>query len=214
MAWSGERRGGSLGRTRQSTLSPLTHHRHLHMTTSPPPTADAHEFPGRGRPQARESGDEGEDGEWSTSSAHRRSSRASRKGATMVFMGMWALFGLGTLAGSKRGVPLSTGLRIGRVLTFDEPYPASIADAGAIFEARDVTATFHPHPSHPTKDFNSSSHPPPEEPGPSKEYIIGRISAWICTTLYLTSRLPQIWKNVSISIFFSATLNRHQPAFL
>ncbi|KAJ9110491.1 hypothetical protein QFC19_001617 [Naganishia cerealis] len=28
--------------------------------------------------------------------------------------------------------------------------------------------------------------------------VIGRASAWICTTLYLTSRLPQIWKNVRI----------------
>jgi len=27
--------------------------------------------------------------------------------------------------------------------------------------------------------------------------LVGRISAWCCTTLYLTSRLPQIWKNVS-----------------
>jgi hypothetical protein len=27
--------------------------------------------------------------------------------------------------------------------------------------------------------------------------IVGRVSAWVCTTLYLTSRLPQIWKNVS-----------------
>lgn len=25
---------------------------------------------------------------------------------------------------------------------------------------------------------------------------IGRIMAWICTILYLTSRMPQIWKNV------------------
>ncbi len=32
---------------------------------------------------------------------------------------------------------------------------------------------------------------------PDMQRIIGRISAWICTTLYLTSRLPQIWKNVS-----------------
>ncbi|EJD36580.1 hypothetical protein AURDEDRAFT_74102, partial [Auricularia subglabra TFB-10046 SS5] len=29
----------------------------------------------------------------------------------------------------------------------------------------------------------------------SLDRIIGRISAWTCTTLYLTSRLPQIWKN-------------------
>lgn len=31
--------------------------------------------------------------------------------------------------------------------------------------------------------------------GSSLERIIGRIFAWTCTTLYLTSRLPQIWKN-------------------
>lgn len=36
----------------------------------------------------------------------------------------------------------------------------------------------------------------PSDP-PDIQRIIGRISAWSCTTLYLTSRLPQIWKNVS-----------------
>ncbi|KAG6814484.1 hypothetical protein H0H92_000009 [Tricholoma furcatifolium] len=30
---------------------------------------------------------------------------------------------------------------------------------------------------------------------PFDERTIGRIFAWLCTTLYLTSRLPQIWKN-------------------
>ncbi|EIW69410.1 hypothetical protein TREMEDRAFT_73844 [Tremella mesenterica DSM 1558] len=30
---------------------------------------------------------------------------------------------------------------------------------------------------------------------PSTERVIGRISAWTCTTLYLASRLPQIWMN-------------------
>ena len=51
-------------------------------------------------------------------------------------------------------------------------------------------------------------HPPP----PSWERIVGRISAWICTVLYMTSRLPQIWTNLtrrsveglSILLFFSA----------
>jgi hypothetical protein len=37
----------------------------------------------------------------------------------------------------------------------------------------------------------------PDVPAPSFKRLIGRISAWACTTLYLTSRLPQIWKNVS-----------------
>ena len=31
----------------------------------------------------------------------------------------------------------------------------------------------------------------------ASERLLGRIFAWLCTTLYLTSRLPQIWKNVS-----------------
>ena len=38
---------------------------------------------------------------------------------------------------------------------------------------------------------------PSPDPPQSFERQIGRISAWSCTTLYLTSRLPQIWKNVS-----------------
>jgi hypothetical protein len=40
-----------------------------------------------------------------------------------------------------------------------------------------------------------------EDPGPdapSFKRLFGRTSAWACTTLYLTSRLPQIWKNVSL----------------
>ncbi|KAI0818501.1 PQ loop repeat-domain-containing protein [Irpex lacteus] len=87
------------------------------------------------------------------SSAQRRSSRASRKGAGMVFLSVGALF-----------------------------------------------------------NISPSDHPEHEDP--PMEYIIGRISAWICTTLYLTSRLPQIWKNyvrksvdgLSIALFVFAFL--------
>lgn len=35
----------------------------------------------------------------------------------------------------------------------------------------------------------------PVEP-PSLERVIGRVSAWTCTILYMTSRLPQIWTNM------------------
>lgn len=41
-------------------------------------------------------------------------------------------------------------------------------------------------------------HDPPPLTPEQKRRLIGRISAWACTTLYLTSRLPQIWKNVSL----------------
>jgi hypothetical protein len=37
------------------------------------------------------------------------------------------------------------------------------------------------------------------------QHVIGRISAWTCTTLYLTSRLPQIWKNVSFQVPYLLT---------
>lgn len=46
------------------------------------------------------------------------------------------------------------------------------------------------------------------------QYFIGRIMAWSCTVLYLTSRMPQIWKNferksvegLSIFMFIFAAL--------
>ncbi|WWD15988.1 hypothetical protein CI109_100412 [Kwoniella shandongensis] len=61
-------------------------------------------------------------------------------------------------------------------------------------------------------DHGGETHPPDYEP--NLERIIGRISAWSCTTLYLTSRLPQIWKNfqrksvegLSILLFLMAFL--------
>ncbi|QRW27455.1 PQ-loop repeat-containing protein 1 [Rhizoctonia solani] len=59
--------------------------------------------------------------------------------------------------------------------------------------------------------------PPPSDDEPDRTswtWVIGRISAWTCTTLYLTSRMPQIWKNytrqsvegLSISLFVFAFL--------
>ncbi|GAA5903783.1 PQ-loop repeat-containing protein [Sporobolomyces salmoneus] len=52
----------------------------------------------------------------------------------------------------------------------------------------------------------------PRKEGPDWERIIGRMSAWLCTTLYLTSRLPQIWRNfrrrsvegLAMTLFFFA----------
>lgn len=52
--------------------------------------------------------------------------------------------------------------------------------------------------------------PPDNNSGNSNSHyqrVIGRASAWICTTLYLTSRLPQIWKNVRIFTSFIIILD-------
>ena len=47
------------------------------------------------------------------------------------------------------------------------------------------------------KDDERKFPPEPPHQDPDFERVLGRIFAWLCTTLYLTSRLPQIWKNVS-----------------
>jgi hypothetical protein len=48
-----------------------------------------------------------------------------------------------------------------------------------------------------TYKAHDHGHEDPEPEAPSFKRLFGRTSAWACTTLYLTSRLPQIWKNVS-----------------
>ena len=116
----------------------------------------------------------------------RRGSRASRRGSTMVFLGVWVLFGIGTFASRRTDMALSPSNGIGRVLVSGH------------------TPIYHSHPDLPKLSVNEldtfdSVYPRDDTPNefPSNEQILGRIFAWLCTTLYLTSRLPQIWKNVS-----------------
>lgn len=120
-----------------------------------------------------------------------RQSRASRRGANMVFLGVFALFSIGTIAGSKRGLADMETTHIGRVLSspsFDLP-PATVTSVPSSEHLSvhflDDDKPFDDHPHH---------DPSPPHP-PSNERVLGRIFAWLCTTLYLTSRLPQIWKN-------------------
>ncbi len=188
-------RGPSVGRSRQPSHMPTA------LQMSSPPTEEVDPLT-RGRPLVRATDREDDGEEWLHTNAHRRSSRASRKGATMVFLGVWALFGVGSLASGRSPLPTGISERTGQVLSRAEvsvppavsPYPfsepplpdailsAQLSGEPAVFEfAHASLATLADHPDDP----------------PSTEFIIGRISAWICTTLYLTSRLPQIWKNVS-----------------
>ena len=190
-------RGASVGRSRQSSQMPSV----LQMTA--PSLGDSVDSLVRGRPLVRGQNAAEDVEEWLGSSAARRGSRASRRGATMVFMGVWALFGIGTLSGGRTG--LSTGLvqRTGKVLARAEvpPWPP-VVSTEVVPEARspDSLPLSQQHEEAAVVEFLGSTDGPyfeQQAAGPSMEYIIGRISAWICTTLYLTSRLPQIWKNVS-----------------
>ncbi|GAA5885497.1 hypothetical protein JCM6882_009644 [Rhodosporidiobolus microsporus] len=51
-------------------------------------------------------------------------------------------------------------------------------------------------PAEDDEDGDGDDEPyPPRPPGVDWERIIGRINAWACAALYLTSRLPQLWQN-------------------
>ena len=130
-----------------------------------------------------------------------RSSRASRKGSTMVFLGVWALFGIGTLTSNRPGMHMTTTNGIGRVLISGHNLENLTPE---VYHLRpDDTYSFNPPANEPDKLELDFAYPrddtrdefPPNQP--STEQVLGRIFAWLCTTLYFTSRLPQIWKNVS-----------------
>lgn len=117
--------------------------------------------------------------------------RGGRRAAGVAFMSLGLLVGWGGWNGQPPGQ--------GGVVLANSVVSAS----------RVIWPTRHPHPFLPLPSTSASnivllehtsapSLPPPDhDEAPSLQRVIGRISAWSCTTLYLTSRLPQIWKNVS-----------------
>ncbi|KAG1782613.1 PQ loop repeat-domain-containing protein [Suillus placidus] len=164
-------------------------------------TAPQREFTAfsRGRPEQRVADAEEVEIEQPGSraaSGHRTSSRASRRGASMVLLGFGALFSVGALNNAHSRSLAGRSDNIGRVLADevniphpmttssvqDTAYHASSSDAGVVTVELPLTLS--------QDELRSQS-----EDSPSTERIIGRIFAWLCTSLYLTSRLPQIWKN-------------------
>lgn len=164
-------------------------------------TAPQREFvaSSRGRPEKRMADAEEVEVEQPDScatSGHRTSSRASRRGASMVLLGFGLLFSVGALTNTHSRSLTGRSDSIGRVLVDeiniphpvtassvqDMAYPASSSDAGVVTVEIPLTLS--------QNESRSQSEDPP-----STERIIGRIFAWLCTSLYLTSRLPQIWKN-------------------
>jgi hypothetical protein len=120
----------------------------------------------------------------------------------MVFLGAWALFGIGTLANGRTGIPMSTTKDVGRVLLNGHNLEnlTSIYHSHLDLSHPSVSEldTFHPNFAFPKDDIHDEY---PQQP--SREQVLGRIFAWLCTTLYFTSRLPQIWKNVSHNHYLS-----------
>ncbi|KAF7294849.1 hypothetical protein MIND_01022800 [Mycena indigotica] len=182
VSWSTERygrRGGSVGRT------PVSRSAFLPRLTP----ADDNDID-RGRSLQREATLDAPPPE-SAPETQRRPSRASRRGANLVFLSIFALYSIGSWTASKQTRDLQqSGEPIGRVIgsvpvAFVSSKPSSI---------KPTTPATHVW----MEDLPPGS-PPHHEPIPSDdpfdELVLGRIFAWLCTTLYLTSRLPQIWKN-------------------
>lgn len=189
VSWSQERRDHQPSSRSQAPVVPKS----LQITSQREFAASA-----RGRPEQRVAdADEVEVGVEQpgsrAASGHRASSRASRRGASMVLLGFGALFSVGALTNAHSRSFAERSDSIGRVLV-DEvvlPHPmtaSSVQDAAYHSSSGVVTVEFPLTLSQ--NELQSQS-----EESPSAERIIGRIFAWLCTSLYLTSRLPQIWKN-------------------
>lgn len=114
----------------------------------------------------------------------------------MVLLGMGVLFGIsGYTDGAQPFV--GSGVKTGAVLVPTSNPDPLLATGLPVVEnmpPSSVDVELPPLPS----DLRFGQQRQPDE-DTSYERIVGRTFAWLCTTLYLTSRLPQIWKNVSRS---------------
>ncbi|KAG8853517.1 hypothetical protein FRB96_008119 [Tulasnella sp. 330] len=161
---------------------------------------------------------------WSRS----RERGVSRKRATIVFLGVWTLFGIGGVVkiggadgGGWASVVKRSDEHVGRVWAGRGSPVVGSMRHGSSFLAGGFPRMRGVHPDGTVMLDNdaddSESHRPkprPQPERPSTKQVIGRISSWMCTVLYLTSRLPQIWKNwirksvdgLSMTLFISAFL--------
>lgn len=127
--------------------------------------------------------------------------RAKEAAAGLVLLSLVAVVGLRGLdpRASAALVPTaSSESAAGRVIWADPPLAAVPPPAEpllASYLAETTPSSKSPptaasHPDQPTRPHR------PSRPPPTWQRTVGRLSAWTCTVLYLTSRMPQIWKNV------------------
>lgn len=160
-----------------------------------------------------------------TEERRKRASQTSGRGASLVFLAVFGLWGIsfGTGRGGL-GRDAEHGVdRIGKVLR-PAQFMQNTIHPSVYFSASPKNAVplqYVPSSYAPTEEEVPPTAPPPVPPPSDAEpdraswmWMVGRISAWTCTTLYLTSRMPQIWKNytrqsvegLSISLFVFAFL--------
>lgn len=127
----------------------------------------------------------------------------------MVFLSVFALFGLGRFASVDSAMSAgSTPHNLGKVLSPRDFRVSTTTATVEILSAPSSASTSNSGPEFfeivvdSVDDIISDKAMVEEIPvvieDARNQRVLGRIFAWLCTTLYLTSRLPQIWKNVRI----------------
>lgn len=160
-----------------------------------------HQQGGNGRVTNRERSEESHKSR-SLSLVRGSGGKGSRRAAGMTFMSVgllvgWGGFGHTVIGGMNKQVGRSTGIVLNQATTWPTIRHPNILSSSPTMSSN---TPFFLEFSATDLDFQShEDYPRPPEDPQSYQRIIGRISAWSCTTLYLTSRMPQIWKNVSVS---------------
>lgn len=121
-----------------------------------------------------------------------------RRAAGVAFMSFGLIFGFGGLTPSTSLAPSRPAVEpihdpmIPTAATLPVRHPQPFLYHQYERNRHNPPVLVFEHSDH--SDHSGHSDEPPERP--SFQRLVGRTSAWACTTLYLTSRLPQIWKNV------------------
>ncbi|WOO84374.1 Lysosomal amino acid transporter 1 [Vanrija pseudolonga] len=131
------------------------------------------------------------------SGSQARARGSGRRAATVAFMGLGLLFWRGAVPGVV--VPRGGGGEGHVVERIEQVSAASSVSAWHTAPLHPPVLGYRPRTfvtfEDPEDPRDPPPPPPPKDEEPDLKEVIGRISAWCCTTLYLTSRLPQIWKN-------------------
>lgn len=145
-----------------------------------------------------------------SSSTAQKKKETKKKTAGVLLFGVWMIFGVGQMGGLSIGRRNGEGggavERRGGGLVIEssgwETWSMSQSQEShwPQLETGMKTVTISTTSTSVETNIAITNHQDSPLPSSSKsryQLLIGRISAWISATLYLTSRLPQIWKNWS-----------------
>jgi len=107
--------------------------------------------------------------------------------------------------------PMTTSSTYSPISTSSPSSSSSLSQSQSLYLLQSSQTSYPSHDKILTPSLSSSSF---ENFFGSHSLMIGRVISWICTTLYLTSRMPQIWQNqqrksvegLSIIMFICAAL--------